>query len=492
MDENSFFKEATLKICGHLEIEDTMFACLQFLEQHLPADGLYLQFIDQDLNSIRILAKATREGGEKLDALIPLSAESQQIADLITLNFEKGEIPPVIIANTPRHNPLLNSVAEYFGKLESSLMVLFLSIENQFLGSLALQADGSGCFTEDHMRLYALLKEPMSIAVSNARKHRETVKLKDLLAEDNRFLHQEMQRMSGNRIIGEDFGLKTVMEMVRNVAGHSSPVLLMGETGVGKDIIANAIHHTSSKSRGPLVTVNCGAIPGNLIDSELFGHEKGAFTGALKQKRGRFERANGGTIFLDEVGELPLEAQVRLLRVLQNKEIERVGGSETIPVDIRIVAATNRNLESMVKENTFREDLWFRLNVFPIYVPPLRERKSDIPALVDYLLERKTWELKLSKIPTLAANAIDVLIHYDWPGNVRELENVIERTLILSGDKPLQFDHVLGGEAKNRQFGRESVENTRVQPYQQLVYDYLQHALTNCQGQINGPGVQPN
>ena len=178
------------------------------------------------------------------------------------------------------------------------------------------------------------------------------------------------------------------MQQVRQVAPTESPVLLTGETGVGKDVIANAIHMGSPRRDVPFITVNCGAIPDSLIDSELFGHEKGAFTGALSRKRGRFERANGGTILLDEIGEMPLDAQVRLLRVIQHREVERVGGTDRIPVDIRIIAATNQDLQGMVEAGSFREDLWFRLAVFPIHVPPLRDRPSDIPALVQHFIER--------------------------------------------------------------------------------------------------------
>ena len=228
--------------------------------------------------------------------------------------------------------------------------------------------------------------------------------------------------------------------MVNRVAEHDSPVLLLGETGVGKDVIANAIHYSSSRSDGAFITVNCGAIPASLLDSELFGHEKGAFTGALAQKRGRFERADKGTIFLEEVGELTPEAQVRLLRVLQNREIERVGGTQTIPVDIRIIAATNRDLEEMTAGNLFREDLWFRLNVFPIVIPPLRARKSDIPALVDHFLGKKAESLKLPHIPELASGAMDQLLSYPWPSNVRELENVVERALILNKTGEISFE----------------------------------------------------
>jgi transcriptional regulator with GAF, ATPase, and Fis domain len=263
-----------------------------------------------------------------------------------------------------------------------------------------------------------------------------------LLTDDNRYLHGELRRISGDEIIGANFGLREVMEKVHQVAKLDSPVLLLGETGVGKDIIANAIHFISNRNDGPFVSVNCGAIPDTLIDSELFGHEKGAFTGALAQKRGRFERADKGTIFLDEIGELPLQAQARLLKVLQSKEIERVGGVKTISLDIRIIAATNRKLEEMVKLNQFREDLWFRLNVFPIWIPPLRDRRSDIPALLQHFISLKSRELKLPAIPTVSPGATGILMNYHWPGNVRELQNVVERELIINPNGPLTFSQM--------------------------------------------------
>jgi transcriptional regulator with GAF, ATPase, and Fis domain len=266
------------------------------------------------------------------------------------------------------------------------------------------------------------------------------VRLKDRLREDNRDLQRELLRISGDEIVGADFGLREVMRQTRQVAPTESPVLLTGETGVGKDVIANAIHLGSSRREGPFIQVNCGAIPDSLLDSELFGHEKGAFTGALSRKRGRFERANGGTILLDEIGEMPLDAQVRLLRVLQHKEIERIGGTDRIPVDCRVIAATNRELSDMVKEGRFREDLWFRLNVFPIHVPPLRDRAGDIPALVHHFIQRKARELKIPETPTLAPGAMEELKGYAWPGNVRELENLVERAMILHRGKPLRFD----------------------------------------------------
>jgi transcriptional regulator with GAF, ATPase, and Fis domain len=266
--------------------------------------------------------------------------------------------------------------------------------------------------------------------MSNALKHEEVRALKDKLADDNKYLHQELLRISGDEIVGKDNGLKEVMYMVKQVAALSSPVLLLGETGVGKEVIANAIHYSSPRKDKPFIKVNCGAIPDTLLDSELFGHEKGAFTGAVSQKRGRFERAHSGTILLDEIGELPSQAQIRLLRVLQNKEIERVGGTEPINVNIRIIASTHRDLEKMVKEHQFREDLWFRLNIFPITIPPLRDRKEDIPELVRYFTERKADELGVQSLPLVTLDTLEHLRSYDWPGNVRELENMVERALI--------------------------------------------------------------
>jgi transcriptional regulator with GAF, ATPase, and Fis domain len=283
------------------------------------------------------------------------------------------------------------------------------------------------------------------MAMSNALRYEEVVKLKDMVDAENRELSRELRHFSGGEIVGAEHGMKATMEMVRQVAPLNSPVLLLGETGVGKEVVADAIHYTSSKRGGPFIKVNCGAIPENLLDSELFGHEKGAFTGAITQKMGRFERAEKGSIFLDEIGELPLQAQVRLLRVLQHKEIERVGGTRTIPVDVRIIAATHRDMEEMIRSGAFREDLWFRLNVFPIMIPPLRHRKEDIPALVHYFIERKSKDLKIYPQPAVRAEDVERLRAYHWPGNVRELENLIERELIHErgkGKSPrLTFEH---------------------------------------------------
>ena len=277
------------------------------------------------------------------------------------------------------------------------------------------------------------------------------------------------------------------MEMVRKVAPLESPVLLLGETGAGKGVIASAIHYLSPRRKGPFITVNSGAIPETLIDSELFGHEKGAFTGAIEQKRGRFERANHGTVFLDEIGELPPHAQIRMLRVLQEKEIERVGGTKAIPVDIRIIAATHRNLQDMVREKKFREDLWFRINVFPIRVPPLRERKEDIPSLVYYFINKKMKQLKLPAAPELSAGAIDRLMTYHCPGNVRELENVVERELILNKGEPLTFGLLAGADEVTPP---EILAGRANEPanLDKATALHIQRALQKANGIVHGPG----
>jgi DNA-binding NtrC family response regulator len=331
-------------------------------------------------------------------------------------------------------------------------------------------------------------------------RHQEVSRLKDMLADDNRYLQNELRSASGDEIVGSDFGLKAVMKMVQQVAPLDSPVLLLGETGTGKELIANAIHYSSPRKDGPFIKVNCGAIPETLLDSELFGHEKGAFTGAVSQKRGRFERANKGTIFLDEIGELPAQAQVRLLRVLQTKEIERVGGTTSIPVDVRIISATHRNLQEMIASGRFREDLWFRLNVFPIMIPPLRQRREDIPAMVHHFIDRKSKELKLTKRPTLTSDALDRLTAYDWPGNVRELENVIERALIQQRDGFLSFETPFAPQvAGGREGTREPSRDRTLPSLDEINAEHIRQALKMAGGKINGPrgaaqllGLHPN
>jgi Nif-specific regulatory protein len=271
----------------------------------------------------------------------------------------------------------------------------------------------------------------------------ETIHLeKEALRAENKRLRDELEnKYRINNIIGNSNKMREVFQMISQVSRSNATVLIRGESGTGKELVANSIHYNSTRSKGPFVKVNCAAIPNNLIESELFGHEKGAFTGAVKQKPGRFELAHKGTIFLDEIGSIEPDVQVRLLRVLQEREFERVGGHKTIKVDVRIIAATNKNLEEAVEEDSFRGDLYYRLNVFPIYMPPLRERKTDILLLADFFLERYAEEND-REVKRLSTPAIDMLMAYHWPGNVRELENCIERAVLLCEEGAIHSYHL--------------------------------------------------
>jgi len=270
-----------------------------------------------------------------------------------------------------------------------------------------------------------------TIRVKKVLKFGEARKAEARLGEENKYLRQEIDvQYNFGEIVGASDKMKSVFEKIQKIAKSDSSVILYGESGTGKELVARAIHFHSNRKDTSFVKVNCGALAEGVLESELFGHEKGSFTGAIKRKLGRFELANKGTIFLDEIGDVPLSTQVKLLRVLQEKELERVGGEETITVDVRVITATNKNLMKMVEENKFREDLFYRLQVIPIDLPPLRDRTSDIPMLVEHFLEKKAAQLN-KKRPRMNENAVRELLNYYWPGNVRELENVIERAVVL-------------------------------------------------------------
>ena len=478
IDRGEFFRQVTLRICSSLQIDSALSRVFEYLQGFLPLDEMFLDILDANLGADRRIATVVRGVTLPPKPIIPLpDGIWAWIAEKRT---------PFIMDVTDQHARALGRLVKLEG---NSDLVVPLRIEEHRIGHLVLRVYGEGKYTPEHIDLLAFVAEPFAIALANALAHESVVKFKDILLDDNRFLKKELLSQAGDEIIGGNSGLRNVMEMVGQVAPLGNTVLLLGETGTGKELIANSIHSMSPRKDGPFIKVNCGAIPESLIDSELFGHEKGAFTGAVTERRGRFERSSGGTIFLDEIGELPLQAQTRLLRVLQNREIERVGGNKTIPVDIRVIVATHRNLENMVSEHRFREDLWFRLNVFPIMVPPLRQRREDVPALTRNFVFQKSRELGVAVPPAIAPGALERLMNYGWPGNVRELENLVERELIRHRGGQLQFDTLLPPDHEGEAFSRQASNGaTLILPLDQAMSRHIEYVLKITGGKVHGPG----
>jgi formate hydrogenlyase transcriptional activator len=363
-----------------------------------------------------------------------------------------------------------------------SYIDLPLMKQGTLIGAIKFLSKEKVDYTVRQIELLRDLADIVSIAVSNALAYQEIRALKETLRLENQLLQEEViQRSIYEEIVGSSTSLRKVLAAIDKVAPTDSTVLITGETGTGKELVAHAIQRRSPRSERALVKVNCAALPAELIASELFGHEKGAFTGALQQRVGRFEAANGGTIFLDEIAELSPEIQVSLLRVLQEKEFERVGGNRTIKTDVRVIAATNKDLRREVEEGRFRMDLFYRLNVFPVHVPPLRERVNDIPVLVDYFAARLAARTG-KKISHIEKQSLSAMQQYSWPGNIRELQNVIERCIILADGEILRVEPGM--------LMQEPPSNARA-PYQPPVESdrkaQIEAVLRETRGKVYGP-----
>ena len=325
-------------------------------------------------------------------------------------------------------------------KSDISFVCVPIKLGNEVIG--ALSADR--LFTEDvsfreDVRLLSIIASMIAQAVRLRQSAQEE---RERLMEENTRLQEELkERFHPANIIGNSRGMQQVFDLIATVSKSEATVLIQGESGVGKELVSQAIHYNSTRAGKPFIKVSCAALPETVVESELFGHEKGAFTGAIARRKGRFELAHGGTIFLDEIGDLSNATQIRLLRVLQEREFERVGGTDTVKANVRVIAATNRKLEDLAESGEFRQDLYYRLNVFPIFVPPLRERKTDIPLLADFFVERYS-EANRKSVRRISTPAIDMLMSYHWPGNVRELENCIERAVLLSNDDVIHGHHL--------------------------------------------------
>jgi transcriptional regulator with GAF, ATPase, and Fis domain len=481
VDEKDFFREATLRLCSSLDLERALHQCLLYVRRFMPAGQMGFQVYHPDTGVVEMVAHATPRSGRAVSTRIPLSGKGRH-------QVETRRLERIRVIDRLGDDPVTGPVADRLRAWDLSAVVMDLVLEKTMLGIFSVFNEGDQKFTPAQVHLLSLLAKPCAIALTNSLRFRELKNLKELLADDNRYFQDELHRMTGEKVVGASRGLGRVMDRVRKVAPLESPVLLLGETGTGKEVIANAIHNLSLRKNGPFIRVNCGAIPASLLDSELFGYEKGAFTGAVSRKRGRIERAQGGTLFLDEIGELPAEAQIRLLRVLQEKEIDRVGGTETIGVNIRVIAATHRNLEKMMASRQFRPDLFFRLQVFPIEIPPLRERTADIPDLVHHFIVKKAREMKRHQIPGVSDGVMERLRTYHWPGNIRELENAVERSMILDLSGFLDFSEIgLPPISVSRQpapGNDASAPSPRT--LDQVMTTHIRSVLDHCCGRVEG------
>ncbi|KIC94209.1 Fis family transcriptional regulator [Flavihumibacter solisilvae] len=368
-----------------------------------------------------------------------------------------------------------------------------LRVGNNKLGVLFFHTEAANTETiTSKLNLLQGISAQISIALSNilaneriVRQMAEISRYKEQLEEEKQYLQEEVSSAYAyNEIIGASVSMQQVFQLLSQVSYASSTVLILGETGTGKELIARAIHNTSPRKDNLMVKVNCAVLPLNLIESELFGHEKGSFTGATERRIGKFELANNGTLFLDEIGELPNDLQVKLLRAIQEKEIERIGGKSTIKVNVRIITATNRDLQKEVDEGRFRRDLYYRLNVFPVSLPALRDRKEDIPSLVAHFIDKYSRTTG-KKINNISARAMKQLFAYNWPGNVRELEHLIERSVLLADTSMIKEVHL---PVNNKQELKNSLKEQYLKSHEENERDHIISVLNECNGKIFGTG----
>ena len=358
-----------------------------------------------------------------------------------------------------------------------------LEVQGEILGSIGYLARRT--ISPEEFDVLGIFADQAAMAIKSAFLFRELERHRERLEVENEYLQDELRLDSGfDNVIGHSAALRSVLRKVRQVSPVETTVLLTGETGTGKELIARAIHDASPRKTRPLIKINCGAIPGGVIESELFGHEKGSFTGAIQQRIGRFELADKGTLFMDEVGELPLDTQVKLLRVLQEQEFERVGSTKPIRVDVRLISATNRDVDKEVAEGRFRADLFYRLNVFPIRIPPLRERPEDIPLLVDYFLAQ--FQRKLAKsLKRVDEAGMEQLQRYAWPGNIRELQNVLERACVLASGSVVSLAEPLRASTSTPASGVRAAEP--MMTLEESERAHIRRALRAADGKVHGP-----
>ena len=479
---------------SHLDLPEVLEALIAALKPTIRFDAISVFVIEGQyvrLHSLHV-ERIGRRPGESVDSVVARAASSVNVPAKKVTRHPLGEHHVSEVASS--HKPYVCSdllVQKRFDEDERllefgvrSYISLPLMKRGELLGAVDFISFEKRSFEDGAVQLLQDVSEIVSITVSNALAYEEIRALKEQLQAENRLLQDEIVQTSiFEEIVGSSQSLRNVLGAIDKVAPTDSTVLITGETGTGKELIAHAIHRRSPRSGRALVKVNCAALPAELIASELFGHEKGAFTGALQQRTGRFEAANGGTIFLDEIGELSQEMQISLLRVLQEREFERVGGDRTIHTDVRVITATNRDLQREVNEGRFRMDLYYRLNVFPVHVPSLRERADDIPILVDYFISRIAGRMG-KRINQIDKRTSDALERYSWPGNIRELQNVIERGVILADSDVFRLEPgTLPQDARNTSKSAAPESRDTRDDHKGLI----ETILKETRGRISGP-----
>jgi len=487
------FREILLDVwreaCRHIEIGESTENIAALLARHMPVDQLYVRRIDEARPGLETVALGLPEPeGNPPEARTDCPSEAMRAL----LAWAHAAAPELHQAHETANAELAVILPGHRGR---DVLYGPLSGGERPVGVLVLEARAGESFEARHLEMMRILLEPLAVALENDRRLREVTVLREAAEADKRSLLTKLGRTGlDDVIIGSDSGLRSVMERVELVACSDVPVLIFGETGTGKELVARAIHKRSSRATGPVIRANCGAIPPELIDSQLFGHERGAFTGAVHARKGWFERADGGTLFLDEIGELPPAAQVRLLRILQDGWLERVGAQQALNVDVRVVAATHGDLAAMVSQGAFREDLWYRLNVFPILLPPLRDRIQDVPLLARHFAERAAIRFGL---PVLIPSErdIDLLSSYPWPGNVRELGTVMDRAALLGNGTHLRVAKALGVVSPAAESPRHiphmnvapEITHEAILTLDAAMRRHIEAALAHTTGRIEGP-----
>jgi formate hydrogenlyase transcriptional activator len=489
----------TNQITSNLDLREVLQSISAHIREVMLGDLAGIGLPDEASGKLRVYALDLPEspGIVREGMLISLARPERAAFETLKPSFANTSNPDDFGPEVQAHNALLTE--------PKTVCNIPLVSRGRALGLLRIGRSAEHPYDADEIQFLTQVAGQIAIAIENALAYEEITRLKDKLAEEKLYLEEEFRSEMGfEQIIGSSPALKHVLQLVETVAPSDSTVLLLGETGTGKELIARAIHERSRRKERTFVKLNCAAIPTGLLESELFGHEKGAFTGAITQKVGRMELADQGTLFLDEVGDIPAEIQPKLLRVLQEREFERLGSTHTRKVNVRIVAATNRDLEKMVADREFRNDLYYRLNVFPIRIPPLRDRREDIPLLVGYFVQKCAKQMQ-KRIESVPVSVMKGLTSWDWPGNIRELENFVERAVILTRGKSLEAplsefrkskidepaqDSSSRSEDDITRIVRETVASMKGKSaeseHSKKQQDEIVRALTECKGRVGG------